>query len=78
MSRDMRFFKHCPDCGLGFFKLGFHKCVLYSTPTTPPPFCACGCGEQVKGYMNGVWGQWRPGHNMRGRANVSGPGSMAC
>jgi|SRR5579872_4294124 len=32
------------------------------------PACRCGCGELVRSRQNGVWGQWRPGHHVRGAA----------
>ena len=57
----------CIRCGLFFKALGKHKCIDIG----PAPFCACGCGLQVRSYYSGVWSRWRPGHWQRGvqRAN---------
>lgn len=54
----------CPSCGCFFTALGFdnHICKDFG----PAPYCACGCGEQVKDCLNGIWSRWRPNHWQRG------------
>jgi excisionase family DNA binding protein len=65
--KDDREDKPCPACGLSFKRLDLHKCRPKSTqPNTPPPLCACGCGEEVGWNHTGTWSQWRSGHHKRG------------
>jgi len=36
--------------------------VTHKPPKGPAPLCKCGCGQSVS-HCNGVWNQWKQGHN---------------